>query len=164
MLAEARALQDSAEREILSSPQGVYRLMSMQLPFSPQTLCRRSKENELYNTAKIAELNKCCLLSPSMEDESSLWTPTIVASGLDEKPGYLLNIRRVALQRWKRYRSGFTAACRETRPLFQKNHSASWISPSNCGAKSSHLSCVNFILYFNFHQTDRQLRHRGRSM
>lgn len=80
------------------------------------SLCKRqryiteAKENDLYNTAKIAEFNQRCPLSPSMEDESSVWTPTVAMSGLDHQ-WYLIKSRRVALQRWQRYRSDYTAAC-----------------------------------------------------
>ena len=80
-------------------------------PRKRQRYIAEAKENELHNTAKIAELNKRRPLSPSMEDVSSAWTPTIAMSKLDYQPWYLIKSRRVALQRWQRYRSDYPAAC-----------------------------------------------------
>ena len=80
-------------------------------PRKRQCYIAEAKENELHNTAEIVELNKRYPLSPSMEDVSSVWTPTIAMSGSDYEPGKVIKSRRVALQRWQRYRSDYPAAC-----------------------------------------------------
>ena len=85
-------------------------------PRKRQRYIAEAKENELHNTAVIAELNKRCPLSPSMEDGPSVWTNLIDLSGVDYESRYLIGSRRVAiqrfaLQRWQRYRSDHKAAC-----------------------------------------------------
>ena len=80
-------------------------------PYERQCYIAEAKENHLKNTAKNAELNKRCPLSPSMEDVSSVRTLAIPLSELNDESGYLMKSRRLALQRWQRYRSDHPAAC-----------------------------------------------------
>ena len=68
----------------------------------------RAKKNDIRNTAKLAKFNKRCPLSPSVEDSSSEWSPR---SGLDVEAWRVIKSRRVALQRWKRYRYDHPRAC-----------------------------------------------------
>ena len=80
-------------------------------PRKRQRYIAEAKENELHNTAVIAELNQRCPLSPSMEDVPSVWRHLVEMLGVDYEFGCLIESRRVALQRWQRYRSDHTAAC-----------------------------------------------------
>lgn len=52
-------------------------------PYERQCYIAEAKENHLRNTARIAELNKRCPLSPSMEGVSYVWTPAIAMSKLN---------------------------------------------------------------------------------
>ena len=80
-------------------------------PRKRQRYIAEAKENEIRNTAENAELNKRCPLSPSVEDVSSIRTPTISIFGPHYEPEYLFTSRRIALQRWQRYRCDYPAAC-----------------------------------------------------
>ena len=80
-------------------------------PRKRQRYIAEAKANEIHNTAENAELNKHCPLSPSVEDVSSFWPPTVAMLGPDYTPEYLVKSRRIALQRWQRYRSDYPAAC-----------------------------------------------------
>ena len=84
-------------------------------PRRRQRYIAKAKENELRNTAEFAELNKRCPLSPSMEDISSVWTPTIAMLRVYYKHTYMIMSRHLTLQRWQRYRSDYPAACGENK-------------------------------------------------
>ena len=78
-------------------------------------------ENEIHNTAELVKLNKRCPLSPSVEDVSTIWIPTIAMAGPDYEPEYLIKSRRIALQRWQRYRSDYPAACGVNKTIVPEN-------------------------------------------
>ena len=76
-------------------------------PRERQRYTARAKKNEIHNTTELAEFNKLCRLSPSVENMPSVWPSMYALSGRTMEIWRLNKPPLIALQRWKRYRSDY---------------------------------------------------------